>query len=82
MLSSQKKSFFSLFSPPSPHLHPDFLFEISVISGRGNFFERAGGNSLKRTYVEGGGEVHVKRTGTNKGLGGGQKLEVSSERTF
>ena len=29
------------------------------------------------------GVVHVKRTGTNKEGGeGGQKLEVSSERTF
>ena len=45
-----------------------------------------GVNSLKQTYVEGGGEgegVHIKRTGTNKGeVEGGQKSETSSERTF
>ena len=45
--------------------------------------ERGRGNSLKRTYVEGGRGLNVKRTGMNKGGGGaGQKLEVSGERAF
>ena len=74
MLSLQKYQFFSLFSPPN------ILFEISVISVAELFLkEGGGGNSLKQTYVE--GEVHVKRTGTNKG-GGGRLKTRSFERTY
>ena len=60
MLSLQKK-----LSPPP---HPNFLFEISVISVAGITLTGEG--------------VHVKRTGTKDGGEGGQKLEVSSKRTF
>ena len=38
-------------------------------------------NSLKRTYVEAWEGVHIKQTGTNKGIGG-QKSEVLNKRTF
>ena len=55
MLSLQTKlNLFSFLTPP---------FFIRKIT----FFERGGGNSIKRTFVEDGG--HVKRTGTNKGGG-------------
>ena len=54
----------------------------------GTFFEREG-NSLKRTYVEGGGGgrrrgVTCKTNRKEQGEGGerSQKLEVSSELTF
>ena len=59
MLSLQTKlSLFSFLTPP---------FFIRKIT----FFERGGGNSIKRTYIEeggggGAGRWHVKRTGTNK----------------
>ena len=59
MLSLQTKlSLFSFLTSP---------FFIRKIT----FFERGGGNSIKRTFVEEGGSGwgHVKRTGTNKGGG-------------
>ena len=56
MLSLQTKLSLFLFLTP-----PFFIRKIT-------FFERGGGNSMKRTYVEEGGR-HVKRIGTNKGGG-------------
>ena len=44
------------------------MFTKKIHKRRGTFFETKG-NSLKQTYVE-GEEVHVKRTGTNRGGGG------------
>ena len=41
------------------------MFTKKIHKRRGTFFETKG-NSLKQTYVE-GEEVHVKRTGTNRG---------------
>ena len=70
---TKKLILFSLFIPR-------LFFEIRVISVAEPFLRR-GRNSLKRTYAEGGRGGGVKRTGTNKG-GRGQKLEISSERTF
>ena len=62
MLSLQTKlSLFSFLTPP---------FFIRKIT----FFERGGGNSIKRTFVEDGGGGHVKRTGTNKGGGVAENL--------
>ena len=56
------------------------IFHSNIDKRRGIFFWE-GGNSLKQTYVEGEG-IHVKRTGTNKGEGGGQNFEILSKCTF
>ena len=73
MLSLQKNFSltFSLFTPR--------FFIRKFVSIAELFLEEGWGSLLKRTYVE---WVHVKRAGTNKEAEGGQKLEISSERTF
>ena len=45
------------------------VFTKKIHKRHGTFFETKG-NSLKQTYAE-GEEVHVKRTGTNRGGSGG-----------
>ena len=67
MSSLQKKlTIFSLFTS-------QFFIRNKRHKRRGTFFERGGGNSLKRTWSGEWVGVHVK---------GGQKLKVSSEHTF
>ena len=68
MLSLQKKPnyFLSLHSP---------IFLSKIHKRRGTFFETVRGNSLKRTYVEGG---VCKLNRDEHGGGGGQNLEVLS----
>ena len=65
-------------------LTPRFFIRNKRHKGRGTFFEKAGGggNSLKRTYVEGGRGVHVKRTGTNKRVEGGSKTGSFKQTYF
>ena len=72
MLSLKKKILVSLFIP-------DFLFKISF-KNISEIFLIGRCNSLKRTYVEGGGTS--KRNRNEQGGEWGQKLEDSSERTF
>ena len=63
MLSLQKSIISSLFTPQF------FIQKFISVAER---FLREGGSSLKRTYVK--GKVHVKRTGTNKGTAGRQRI--------
>ena len=66
---TKKNSFLSFQSP---------IFHSKIHKRRGTFFERRVTHEKERTLR---GEVHVKQTGTNN-WGRGQKLEISSERTF
>ena len=66
MLSLQKKYFFFLkkviFS-----FFLSSIFHSKIHKGSGTFL-RGRVNSLKRTYVGGGGGIYVKRTGKSKGV--------------
>ena len=68
--NKKNNSFLSFHSP---------IFHSKIMNVVETFFETRG-NSVKRTYVD-GGRTCKKEQGQTMGEGG-QKLKISSERTF
>ena len=71
MMSLPKKYFLSFHSP---------IFHSKIHKRRVMFFQRGGGNSLKRRYVEGWG-IHVNEQGRTRGEGGVSTIR-NFERTY
>ena len=69
-----------------PSFHPRFVIQNKRHKRRGTFFEKGwgeggGGNSLNRTYIE-GGRVYAERTETSKGGGGVKNWKFQANLFF